>query len=51
METRLIIFEDNESLREFLVTLLNSSEDYQVVADFPNVLQAKEVIEILSLIW
>lgn len=44
METRLIIFEDNESLREFLVTLLNSSEGYRVVGDFPNVLQAKEVI-------
>jgi DNA-binding NarL/FixJ family response regulator len=44
METRLVIFEDNESLREFLVTLLNSSEEYQVVGDFPNVLQAKEVI-------
>lgn len=44
MESRLVIFEDNESLREFLVTLLNSSEEYQVVADFPNVLQAKKVI-------
>jgi DNA-binding NarL/FixJ family response regulator len=44
MESRLIIFEDNESLREFLVTLINSSEDYQVVADFPNVLHAKDVI-------
>lgn len=44
MESRLVIFEDNEGLREFLVTLLNSSEEYQVVADFPNVLQAKKVI-------
>lgn len=45
MKTQIVIFEDNESLREFLVTLLNSSEEYCVVADFPNVLYAKEAIE------
>jgi DNA-binding NarL/FixJ family response regulator len=45
MKTPLVIFEDNESLREFLVTLLNSSEEFEVLADLPNVLQAKEVIE------
>jgi len=45
MKTQIVIFEDNERLREFLVTLLNSSEEYAVLADFPDVLQAKEVIE------
>lgn len=45
MSSRIVIFEDNESLREFLVTLLNSSGEYTVVADFSNVLNVKEAIE------
>jgi DNA-binding NarL/FixJ family response regulator len=45
MSSRIVIFEDNENLRSFLVTLLNSSEDYTVVADFPDVLHAREAID------
>jgi DNA-binding NarL/FixJ family response regulator len=42
METKLIIYEDNANLRNSLVVLLNSSEDYLVVGDFPDVLLARE---------
>lgn len=45
MSSRIVIFEDNENLRKFLVTLLNSSEEYCVVADFSNVMHVKEVID------
>lgn len=45
MENRLVIFEDNESLRRSLVILLNANDEYSVSGDFPNVLNVKESIE------
>jgi len=48
MVNQLVIFEDNESLRKSLVTLLNSSVDYNVAGDFSNVLDAKENIEAIK---
>lgn len=47
MKNRIVIFEDNESLRKSLVILLNDSEDYVISGDFPNVLNVKEAIESL----
>ena len=42
MLTQLVIFEDNDVLRNSLVTLLNDGKEYQVVGNFPDVLLAKE---------
>ena len=44
MLTQLVIFEDNEVLRKSLVTLLNDGQEYAVAGDFPNVLDAKNII-------
>lgn len=44
MAIRLVIFEDNEVLRNSLVTLLGSSEDYLVVGAFADVLDVSNVI-------
>jgi DNA-binding NarL/FixJ family response regulator len=47
MQTKLVIFEDNENLRKSLVVLLGSSEEYEVAGDFPNVMKAgKQVKEL-----
>ncbi|MCS5490182.1 response regulator [Algoriphagus limi] len=40
-----MIFEDNENLRDSLEVLINNSGEYQVLAGFSNVLNAKEQIE------
>jgi DNA-binding NarL/FixJ family response regulator len=40
MNTRLLLFEDNNDLRHSLKTLLNSVEGYEVVGDFDNCEQA-----------
>jgi len=44
MPVNIIIFEDNEQLRESLVTLLNNSEGYQVTADCRHVTDAANII-------
>jgi|SRR5687768_1203399 len=43
MPTRIIIFEDNDRLRESLAVLLHHSDDYQVVGHFNNCNHATEV--------
>lgn len=48
MQTKIVIFEDNENLRSSLVVLLNSIEQYLVVGDFPNVLEASKNIKELD---
>lgn len=44
MAIRLVIFEDNETLRKSLSTLLGSSDDYKVVGMYGDVLQVEQVI-------
>jgi len=44
MPVSIIIFEDNNQLRESLVTLLNNSEDYKVVGDYGQVTDAANII-------
>jgi DNA-binding NarL/FixJ family response regulator len=44
MPVRIIIFEDNDQLRESLVTLLNNSEGYKVVGDYSQVTDAANTI-------
>jgi DNA-binding NarL/FixJ family response regulator len=44
MAVSIIIFEDNDQLRESLVTLLNNSEEYKVVGDYGHVLEASNII-------
>ncbi len=44
MPTRIVIFEDNDRLRESLAVLLEHSEDYTVVGHFNNCNQATEII-------
>ncbi|MFI5452279.1 response regulator [Pedobacter sp. UC225_61] len=48
MEQKLVIFEDNEALRNSLVYLLNSHTDYVVVADFNNVNDVKRQINLYN---
>lgn len=43
MPTRIIIFEDNDRLRESLVVLLQHSDDYTVLGHFNNCNQASEI--------
>ena len=42
---RVLLFEDNESLRESLVTLLTNSGEVDVQGSFPNGRQAAEMVE------
>lgn len=44
MPATLVIFEDNEVLRESLITLLETSGDYKVTGDFGNAEQATEIV-------
>ena len=44
MPVSIIIFEDNDQLRESLVTLLNNSEGYEVSGDHRNVMDAANII-------
>ena len=44
MPVSIIIFEDNDQLRESLVTLLNNSDGYQVAGDHRNVMDAANII-------
>jgi DNA-binding NarL/FixJ family response regulator len=44
MAVAIIIFEDNDQLRESLVTLLNNSEGYRVVGDYGLVIDAANII-------
>ncbi len=43
MPTRIVIFEDNDRLRESLAVLLQHSDDYTVVGHFNNCNNAKEI--------
>ena len=43
MHTGIIIFEDNDHLRESLVYLLNSDERYKVIADYNNCREATSI--------
>jgi len=43
---RLLIFEDNDRLRESLVYLLNTAQDFEVVGDFNNCLQAATMVRV-----
>jgi DNA-binding NarL/FixJ family response regulator len=45
MAIRLVIFEDNEMLRNSLATLLGSSEDYSLIGAYPDVMDVQRVIE------
>lgn len=47
MESRIVIFEDNNNLRRSLLTLFKEFPGYEVVGDFPNVLQAAEMVKSL----
>ncbi len=44
MEVKIILFEDNERMRESLAYLLNSTTDYQVVADYGHCNDATNII-------
>ncbi|SDG84052.1 response regulator [Psychroflexus sediminis] len=44
MKIKLVIFEDNHQLRKSLEILLNTSESYVVIGNFPHVSKAKEII-------
>ena len=44
MHTGIIIFEDNDHLRESLVYLLNNDERYKVIADYNNCTEATSII-------
>ncbi len=44
MPIRIVIFEDNDRLRESLVFLLNNSDEYKVVADYNNCNDAANVV-------
>src|SRR6478736_511316 len=44
MSISIIIFEDNDQLRGSLVVLLNSSNEYAVIGDYSNVMDAAMLI-------
>jgi DNA-binding NarL/FixJ family response regulator len=48
MPVTIIIFEDNESLRESLVVLLNSSSEYKVMADYNHCAETANIIRRLK---
>lgn len=48
MAIRLLIFEDNDRLRESLVYLLNTAQDFEVVGDFNNCLEAATMVRVLQ---
>lgn len=48
MPVSIVLFEDNDRLRESLAYLLNSDENYSVKGDFNNCLQVAEIIERLK---
>ncbi len=43
MQTGIIIFEDNDHLRESLVYLLNNDDRYKVIADYNNCVEATSI--------
>src|ERR1700712_5187211 len=45
MDQKLLIYEDNEALRNSLVYLLNAQEGYTVVGDFNNVSDVKNQVK------
>ncbi len=46
MAIRLLIFEDNDRLRESLVYLLNTAQDFEVLGDFNNCLEAATMVRL-----
>jgi DNA-binding NarL/FixJ family response regulator len=45
MATKLIIFDDNNDLRKMMVRLLENNGDFQVVGDYPNVLEVASIVK------
>lgn len=45
---KIVIFEDDNDLRQALKILLNGIEDYEVIGDFENCLSATEIIQTLA---
>lgn len=45
MATSIIIFEDNENLRQSLISLFKYSDDYELVATYPNALDAANAVK------
>jgi DNA-binding NarL/FixJ family response regulator len=46
MNTRIAVFEDNNSLRESLVYLLNNTDGYEVIGDYANCNEASTVARV-----
>ena len=46
MAARIVIFEDNNNLRESLAQLLNNHEGYEVAGHYPNCLNATEIVRV-----
>jgi len=45
METRILIFEDNDKLRDSLCVLLGGMKDYSIVGDFPNCENVLQIVK------
>ncbi|HLF65300.1 MAG TPA: response regulator transcription factor [Saprospiraceae bacterium] len=48
MAVRIVLFEDNNKLRQSLATLLGNHADFEVVGDFPDCMNAVEVVRELD---
>src|SRR5258708_39240798 len=48
MEQKLVIYEDNEALRNSLVYLLNAQNGYKVVGDYNNVNDVKSQVKLME---
>lgn len=48
MPTHIVIFEDNDSLRESLVFLLNNMSEYKVLADYNNCTEAATISRVYA---
>ncbi|HUR30879.1 MAG TPA: response regulator transcription factor [Saprospiraceae bacterium] len=46
MAARIVIFEDNNNLRESLALLLNNHDGYEVVGHYPDCLNATEIVRV-----
>lgn len=48
MESRILIFEDNNNLRQSLIVLFKEFAEYEVIGDYPNVLDAADIVKALN---
>lgn len=48
MPTRLLIYEDNQQLRESVATLISLSDDFELVGTFGDVLQVEQQVKLLK---